>query len=63
MKGSVMPSKVQMEPELFKSLVNEVKETLADDIQELELFNRSFSIVDLWNIRKKSISAGNRLGR
>jgi hypothetical protein len=63
MKGNVMPSMVQMDPELLKSLVNEVKETIADNMQEPETPNRSFSVVDLWNIRRNSISAKNRFGR
>lgn len=61
MKGNVMPSMVQVEPELLKSLVNEVKETIAKDImEEPEKYKRSFSIVDLWNIRRNSISARSR---
>ena len=56
MKGNLMSSMVEMEPELIKSLVTEVKETIAIDIQEAEM-PKSFGIVDLWAIRRNSISA------
>ena len=59
MKGNVMSSMVQMEPELIKNLVTEVKETIAIDIQEAEV-PKSFSVVDLWGIRINSKSARNR---
>ena len=60
MKGNVMSSMVQMEPEILKNLVTEVKETIATDIGEIKKPVRSFSIVDLWNIRRNSNSARNR---
>ena len=59
MKGNVMSSLVQMEPELIKNLVKEVKETIAVDIQETKVPKR-FSIVDLWSIRRNYISARTR---
>ena len=59
MKGNVMSLLVQMEPELIKNLVKEVKETIAVDIQETEVTKR-FSSVDLWNIRRNYISARTR---
>jgi hypothetical protein len=60
MKGNVMPSIVEMKPELLKSLETEVNETIADNMEESETPHRSFSIVDLWNIRKNSNSIRNR---
>lgn len=63
MKGNVMPSLAQMEPELLKSLVTEVKETIATDIGEVQRPVRSFSVVDLWNIRRNSNSARSRFRR
>ena len=60
MKGNVMPSLVQMEPEVLKILVTEVKETIATDIGGVKKPIRSFSIVDLWNIRRNSNPARNR---
>ena len=63
MNGNVMSSLVQMEPELLKNLVAEVEETIADDLQEPVTPQRSFSIVDLWNIRRNSISARRRFSK
>ena len=63
MIGNAMPSIIEMEPEILRNLVKEVKETIAIDIQRPEMPQRSFSIVDLWNIRRNSKPAGNRFGR
>lgn len=63
MIGNVKPLLAQMEPELLKSLVTEIKETIASDIPEVELPIRSFSIVDMWNIRRNSNYARNRFDR
>ena len=60
MKGIVMPSMVHMEPELLKSLVEETQENIETDIQESETTVRSFGIVDLWNVRRNSVSASER---
>ena len=60
MIGNAMPSIIEMEPEVLKNLVKEVKETIATDIQFAKIPKRSFSIVDLWNIRRNSKPAGNR---
>lgn len=60
MKGNAMPSLVQVEPEVLKKLVTEVKETIATDIRAVKKQARSFSIVDLWNIRRNSNPARNR---
>jgi hypothetical protein len=59
MKGNVMSSMVQVEPELLKNLVTEVKETIATDVQECEEPKR-FTVVDMWNIRRNSVSARSR---
>ena len=59
MNGNVMSSFVEMEPELLKILVTEAEETVATGIEESEMPDRSFSIVDLWNIRRNSNSARN----
>ena len=53
MKGNVMPAKARVEPEILKSLVTEVKETIAMIKQEHKTTKR-FTIVDLWNIRNNS---------
>lgn len=60
MKSDVMPSIVQMEKEVLKSLVKEVKETLATDIEMPKATKPSFSVADLWNIRRNARSAQDR---
>jgi len=58
MKSSVMPSIVQMEEELLKQLVTEVKETVATDFQMRKTAKKpSFGTLDLWNIQRKKKSA------
>jgi hypothetical protein len=57
MKSDVMQSIVQIEAELLNGLVTEVKETLATDIKKTNKPERSFGIVDLWNIRRNARSA------
>jgi hypothetical protein len=50
---------VQMEPELLKNLMNEVKETIATDLT-IPKKPKQFGMVDMWNIRRNSISARER---
>jgi hypothetical protein len=57
MKNDVMPSIVQMEAELLKRLVIEVKETVATDLNLAQGKKSTFSVVDLWNIQRKAKSA------
>ncbi len=53
MKGNVMPSIVQIEAKELNQLVTEVKETVANDmIRNNGSAMTSFSVVDLWNIRR-----------
>jgi len=62
MKGNVNLSVIQMEDETFMKLVAEVKETVAIvDLPKQK--QRSFGIVDLWNIRKNGKSASSMLRR
>ena len=65
MKNDVMPSIVQMEAEELKQLTAEVKETIATNIklEKTKTNNRSFGIVDLWNIRRNARSASSMMGR
>ena len=64
MKNDVMPSIVQMEPEVLKNLVKEVKETVARDMQVLpKLSKASFGIADLWNIQRNARTAQLRFKR
>lgn len=60
MKNDVMPSLVRMEPEVLRTLVKEVKETVAKDIQLPPGRKTSFGIADLWNIRRKAKTAQQR---
>ena len=60
MKNDVMPSIVQMEPEVLKNLVKEVKETVAMNVQLPKSVKPFFGIVDLWNIRRNAKTAMSR---
>ena len=58
MKSSTMPSIVQMEEEVLRQLVTEVKETVATDFQMAKTVRKpSFGILNLWNIQRKMKSA------
>ncbi|MES1222753.1 MAG: hypothetical protein ABUT20_45085 [Bacteroidota bacterium] len=58
MNSNVMPSIVQMEEDVLRQLVTEVKETVATDFQTRETAKKpSFGILDLWNIQRKMKSA------
>jgi len=63
MKIDLMPSIVQMEPEVLNNLVKEVKETLATDIELPAVKRRSFTPADLWNIRRNTRTAQGRFSR
>jgi hypothetical protein len=54
MKSDVMPSRVQMEKEVFNKLVKEVQETLAADVKAAKETKSSFGVVDLWNIQRNA---------
>lgn len=60
MKSDVMPSIVQMEKNVLKSLVKEVKETLATDVVLPKATKPSFGVADLWNIRRNVRTATSR---
>lgn len=57
MKSDVMPSIVQMETEELKTLLNEVKETVADLKNAHEVKPANFGMVNMWNLRKNNRSA------
>ncbi len=63
MKSDVMPSIVQIEPELLKNLVKEVKETVAVDPNPASVRKPSFGIADLWNIRRNARTCASFIGR
>ena len=58
MKNDVMPSIVQMEYGVLNELLTEVRETLATDVKMPEPKKPSFSVVDLWKIRRSVKTAG-----
>ena len=51
MKNNVMPSRVQMEADVLKNLLTEVKETVAKDFVVKQRTN-SFTATELWRIQK-----------
>jgi hypothetical protein len=59
MKNDVMPSIVQMEKQVLKNLMKEVKETLATDVVMPKKV-KSFGVADLWNIRRNARPAVSR---
>jgi hypothetical protein len=61
MKSDVMPSIVQMEPRVLRQLVAQVKETVATDVDFEKANKSSFSVVDLWNIRRNRRHSGGRI--
>ena len=63
MKNDLMPSIVQMEPEVLNNLVREVKETLATNFKLPEVKHRLFTIADMWNIRRNAKTASSRFNR
>ena len=63
MKNDVMPSIVQMEPEVLTNLVREVKETLATDIEMPEAKKRLFTSAEMWNIHRNARTAQSRFRR
>jgi hypothetical protein len=52
-----------MEYGVLKTLLEEVKETLATDVKMPEPAKPSFGIVDLWKIRRNAKSASSRFKR
>jgi hypothetical protein len=60
MKIDSKSSIVQMEPDVLKNLVREVKETLATGIQLPEVNKRSLTFSDLWNIHRNGKTARGR---
>jgi len=52
MKSDVMGSVMPINKEELKELLKETKETLATDAKT-DGNNRSFGVVDLWNVQKR----------
>ena len=53
MKSDVMGIVMPINKEELKELLKETKETLAVDAKTDDENNRSFGVVDLWNVQKK----------
>jgi len=63
MKNDVMPSIVQMDADELKTLLTEVKETVAKGVIVPEQPKRSFSAAELWNIRRNARTTISLLSR
>ncbi len=63
MKSDVMPSVIRMDAEELQALTKEVKETVATDFQVDEAKKSSFTMVNMWNIRRDAKSASSMLRR
>jgi len=53
MKSDVMGIGAPINKEELKELLKETKETIAVDAKTDGIVNRSFGVVDLWNVQKK----------
>jgi hypothetical protein len=62
MKNDVMPSIVRMDADELKTLLTQVKETVATEFEMAEQAKK-FSTADMWNIRKNAKSASAMLRR
>lgn len=58
MNSDAVRSIVQMEPQILKNLMTEVKETVATGIAFPAAEKNSFSVVSLWNIRRTGKFSG-----
>ena len=54
---------MEMDEVTLRELVREVKETIASDVQPVKSTERTFSVVDMWNIRRTTRSANTMLYR
>ncbi|MCG2613583.1 hypothetical protein LZZ85_04795 [Terrimonas sp. NA20] len=63
MQHDVMPSIVQVDPDVLKTLLKEVKETVANYIQLPAEKQKEFGVVDMWKIRRTAKSASARVRR
>jgi hypothetical protein len=63
MKTGVMPSAVQIGEQELKTLLTEVKETLAKDYMLQKPGKRKFGINDIWKIRQNARSASEMIRR
>ena len=54
MNGKTMPSRVQMEAEVLKNLLIEVKETVATDLLVTSPKKNALKAIDFWKFRRNS---------
>ena len=54
MNGKTMPSRVQMEAEVLKNLLTEVKETVAKDLSLTGSKSNALKAIDFWKFRRNS---------
>ena len=63
MKSDVMGIVMPINKEELKELLKETKETLAVDAKTDDENNRSFGVVDLWNVQKKQRTTASMMRR
>jgi hypothetical protein len=63
MKNDVMPSIVQMDADELKTLLNEVKETVATGFKMPVQPKKVFGVADMWNIHRQAKSASSLMRR
>ena len=63
MKSDVRTAIVQMDRELLKNLVKEVKETVASDYPMPKNKKPTFGAIDMWKIRRNARTAQGRFSR
>ena len=61
MKSIVMPKTVQVDEEIKKQLLHEVKETLATDIFVKN--RKRFTAADMWNLKRSRRTASDMMRR
>jgi hypothetical protein len=62
MKSDIMHSRVQLENDILKRLVTEVRETVATDVElAKEKQTPNFGVLNLWNLRRNTRSARNAI--
>ena len=61
MKSIVMPKTVQLDEEIRKQLLHEVKETLATDFNVKN--RKRFTAADMWNMKRNMRTVGYLMNR
>ena len=61
MKSIAMPKSVQIDEEIRKQLLQEVKETLATDHEVKK--RKRFTAADMWNLQRNSRTANDMMRR